>query len=155
MIPSGSAGTRKTLSVMRQLIITGKKSPVVRQLAVTLTKGLPQKDAAMEVGALHSFVRDRIRYVRDITNVETLHTPEKILENAAGDCDDKTILLSSLLEAIGYKTRLVAIGFRKGTFSHVYPEFLHNNNWIPLETTEPVNIGWKPRGIVSSLILYN
>ena len=155
MIPSGAAGTRKTLSVMRHLVLAGKKSPVVRQLAVSLTKGLIQKDWNSEVNTLYSFVRDRIRYVRDINGVETLHTPEKILENAAGDCDDKSILLASLLESLGYKTRLVAIGFRKNTFSHVYPEVLQDNVWLTLETTEPVNIGWKPRNIVTSLILNN
>lgn len=131
----------------------GKKSPVVRQLAVSLTKGLIQKDWNSEVNTLYKFVRDRIRYVRDINGVETLHTPEKILENAAGDCDDKSVLLASLLESLGYKTRLVAVGFRKNSFSHVYPEVLHNNNWVSLETTEPVNMGWKPKNIVTSLIL--
>jgi hypothetical protein len=138
---------------MRQLVNAGKKSPVVRQIAVSLTKGLVQKDWNSEVNSLHKFVRDRIRYVRDINGVETLHTSEKILENAAGDCDDKSILLASLLESLGYKTRLVAVGFRKGNFSHVYPEVFNNNNWVSLETTEPVDIGWKPRNIVSSLIL--
>lgn len=132
---------------------TGKKSPVVRQLAVSLTKGLIQKDWNSEVNTLYKFVRDRIRYVRDINGVETLHTPEKILENAAGDCDDKSVLLASLLESLGYKTRLVAVGFRKNSFSHVYPEVLHNNSWVSLETTEPVAMGWKPKNIVTSLIL--
>jgi hypothetical protein len=153
MIPSGAAGTRKTLSLMRQLVNTGKKSPVVRQLAVNLTKGLAQKDWKSEIDSLYSFVRDRIRYVKDINGVETLHTVEKILENAAGDCDDKSILLASLLESLSHKTRLVAIGFRRGTFCHVYPEVFHNNTWIPLETTEPVRMGWKPRNIINSLIL--
>jgi len=138
---------------MRQLVNAGKKSPVVRQLAVSLTKGLIQKDWDSEVNTLYKFVRDRIRYVRDINGVETLHTPEKILENAAGDCDDKSILLASLLESLGYRTRLVAVGFRKNSFSHVYPEVLHNNNWVSLETTEPVDMGWKPKNIVTSLIL--
>ena len=138
---------------MRQLVNAGKKSPVVRQLAVSLTKGLIQKDWDSEVNTLYKFVRDRIRYVRDINGVETLHTPEKILENAAGDCDDKSVLLASLLESLGYRTRLVAVGFRKNSFSHVYPEVFHNNNWVSLETTEPVDIGWKPRNIVTSLIL--
>ena len=153
MIPSGPAGTRKTLSIMRQLVRAGKKSLAVRQLAVSLTKGLTQKDWAAEVSAAHAFVRDRIRYTKDINGVETLHTPEMVLQNAQGDCDDKSILLASLLESLGHKTRLVAVGFRKNSYSHVYPEVLLGNDWISLETTEPVNIGWKPKNIVTSLIL--
>lgn len=153
MIPSGPTGTRKTLSLMRQLVNAGKKAPVVRQLAVSLTKGLTQKDGISEISALYEFVRDRIRYIKDIRGVETLHTAEMVLQNAQGDCDDKTILLSSLLESIGHKTRIVAVGFSKNSFSHVYPEVLLNNEWVTLETTEPVNIGWRPKNITTSLIL--
>lgn len=155
MIPSGPAGTRKTLSIMRQLVNAGKKSPVVRQLAISLTKGFVQKDWKAEILALYEFVRDRIRYVKDVNGIETLHTPEMVLYNAQGDCDDKSILLSSLLESLGHKTRLVAVGFRKNSFSHVYPEVFLNGKWVSLETTEPVDIGWRPRNIVVSLILAN
>jgi len=132
---------------MSQLARAGKKSPPVRQLAVDLTRYLPQKDWLGEITALHEFVRDKIRYVKDTRNVETLHTAEKILDNGAGDCDDKSILLASLLESLGHKTRFVAIGFRPGRFSHVYVETYHAGKWIPLETTEPVNVGWSPKNV--------
>lgn len=166
MIPAGTAGTRKTLSIMRQLVIDGKKSPVVRQLAVDLTRDLPQKDNLEEIKTLHAFVRDRIRYVKDIKGVETLHTPEKILQNKAGDCDDKTVLLSSLLESLGFATRMTALGFappvkdyfgklQAKNYSHVLPEVLLAGKWLPLETTEPVEVGWAPKNAKSALIIYN
>lgn len=154
-LPPGREGTKATLNLMRQLVRQGKKSPVVRQLAVELTQGLQQKDWLGEISAIHTFVRDRIRYTRDIRGVETLHTVERILANAAGDCDDKSILVASLLEALGHPTRFIAIGFKPGTFSHVYPETLVGNKWLAVETTEPVALGWKPKNIINALVLNN
>ena len=90
---------------MRKLGHEGKKSPLVRHVSVLLTQDIEQKNKFAEIYALYNFVKDRIRYVRDIRNVETLHTAERILQNKAGDCDDKSILLASLLESLGFKTR--------------------------------------------------
>ena len=165
-LPRGTAGTRATLNLMRSLVREGKVSPLVRQTAVDLTTGLLQKDKIAEIKVLHKFVRDRIRYVADIHNVETLHTAEKILQNKAGDCDDKTVLLASLLESLGYTTRLVAVGFsdpvknlfgqlQAKNYSHVYPEVFYKGKWIPLETTEPVEIGWFPKNAKSAIVLHN
>lgn len=154
-LPKGREGIRKTLLLMRALVRKGKKNPLIRQTAVELTQGMRQKDWYGEVKALHNFVRDNIRYLRDIKSVETLHTPERILRNAQGDCDDKAILLASLLESIGHPTRFLAVGFHPGKFSHVLTETKIGNKWIPLETTEPVDIGWRPRNIVNAMIVHN
>lgn len=154
-LPEGKAGVVKTLKIMRSVVRQGKKNPAVRQAAVEITQGLRQKDWIGEVKALWSFVRDRIRYLKDIRGVETIQTPERTLENAQGDCDDKSVLLASLLESIGHPTRFVAIGFTPGKYSHVYVETKIGNKWISLETTEPVNIGWKPPGITNALVIYN
>lgn len=154
-IPPGKEGTKYTLNLMRKLVRQGKKSSAIRQLAIDLTRGLRQKDWLGEVNAVHRFVRDHIRYVRDIRGVETLHTVDRILENASGDCDDKSVLVAALLESLGHPTRFVAIGFRTGAFSHVYPETMIGNKWIPVETTEQVALGWKPKNIVNSMILNN
>jgi transglutaminase-like putative cysteine protease len=139
---------------MRDLVRAGKKNPLVRSVAVQLTEGLPQKDWSAEVRALHSFVRDRIRYLRDVRGVETLHTPERILEQRAGDCDDKSILLAALLESIGHPARLRAVSFQPGRFAHVLVETRIGDKWVPLETTEPVRVGWQPRRIVNNMIIH-
>lgn len=109
-------------------------------MALQLVKGLKQKDYLSEATVIHAFVRDKIRYVRDPSRVETLHTAERLLTQAQGDCDDKTILVCSLLEAIGHPTRLIAIGFNKG-FCHVYPQVNIRGQWYTVETTEPWAFG--------------
>jgi transglutaminase-like putative cysteine protease len=140
---------------MRTLVESrgGKNSTAVRQLALSLVAGLPPKDYASEVAALHAFVRDRIRYVRDILGTETVQTPERTLANEAGDCDDKATLLASLLRAIGVNTRFEAVGFAPGTWSHVIVQAFVGGRWLPLETTLDVRPGWRPPHVVESLVV--
>lgn len=116
-----------------------------------LTRGLPQKDYHGEARALFDFVQNSIRYVRDIADTEVIQTPQKTLEYMAGDCDDKTQLLAALLESIGHETRFKAVGFRPGIISHVILLDEINGQWVPLETTEPVGMGWLPPGIRESM----
>lgn len=138
---------------MSRFVREGKKAHYIRETALRLIAGLPQKDYSGEVRKIHAFVRDHIRYVQDTTDVETVATPEKTLEYGAGDCDDKSVLLCALLESIGHKTRFIAIGFQPGIFSHVYAETLIGNKWIPLETTEDVECGWEPdRALVQAYL---
>ncbi len=129
---------------MSRLTRIGKKSFAVHKAALSRVRGCAQKDWQCEVKQLHAFVRDSIRYVQDPIDIERIQTPDKTLELAAGDCDDKAILLASMLESLGHPSRFVAIGFEPGTYSHVYVETKIGANWIPLETTEPVEAGWEP-----------
>jgi transglutaminase-like putative cysteine protease len=154
-IPDGKAGTVATLKIMREVTKAGKKSLPVRNLALSLIGELPQKDWFNEVKILHRFVRDNIRYVKDIRGVETVQTPDVSLVLKAGDCDDKSVLLASMLEAIGHPTRFVAIGFQPDDFAHVFVESRIGTSWLPLETTEPVEVGWTPKNVVSRLTIHN
>lgn len=87
------------------------------------------------------YVRDNIRYVRDIRGVETLHDPVTLLKIGAGDCDDKSLLLASLLLSIGHKVRFVAVAFEPDQFSHVWLQVNCYGRWIDLEPTEPIQFG--------------
>lgn len=150
-LPSGLAGINFTLGHMRRFVEQYKTSPQVRELALSLIRDLPQKDFRGEADRLFTFVKDRIRYVKDIHDVETVQTPVKTLELGAGDCDDKATLLAALLESIGHETRFHAMGFEKGTVSHVLLETRINGRWIAMDTTEPVNLGWLPPHIQTSI----
>lgn len=131
---------------MRGLVRTGKKSLPVREKAVEITRDLPNKDNLSELRALHQWVKDNIRYVRDVRGIETLTTPETLLDIRAGDCDDHATLLASLAESIGYPTRFVAIGRPLSGYSHVFSEAFNRGQWVPMETTESVELGWLPPG---------
>lgn len=141
---------------MRQLARQGRQNPEIRTLAQSLTNHLPGKNWIAEIKVLHKFVRDQIRYLRDINGVETIQTPEQLLRTRSGDCDDQATLLASLLESIGHPARFRAVGFKPGRLEHVYVETQvgrgGRKKWLPLETTENVEIGWRPPRIVETMV---
>lgn len=154
-IPNGNAGIRATLKIMSSLVKTAKSAMPIRELALSLTSDLPQKDYVGELKRIHRFVRDNIRYIKDIHGVETIQTPEQTLRLGAGDCDDKSTLVASLLESIGHPTRFLAVGFSSDKVSHVLVQTKIGNKWIAVECTEPVDIGWYPPGIKARMIQHN
>jgi len=154
-IPDGPKGINQTLRVMRQFTRQGKRHYPVRDLALSLVRDIDNKNWFGEVQKLHHYVRDKIRYVRDIRGVETLATPDTTLKIGQGDCDDKSVLLASMLESIGHPTRFVALSFTPGVYSHVLVETKIGNKWIALETTEPVETGWFPPGVINRMVVYN
>lgn len=147
-LPSGVEGVKATLRLMVNLVRAYKTDPAIVRFSrrVLLECGVPEKNPMAEVTCLQHWVRDNVRYVRDVREVETLSTPVEILKERSGDCDDKSLLLATLLEAVGYKTRFGAIGVRGGGYSHVMTfVVLGRGAGVPLETIVPyVEPGWFP-----------
>ena len=154
-ISDGARGTLETLKLMRAVTRQGKKSLIIRQVATRLIEDLGQKNYSGEMERIHAFVRDRIRYAKDIRGIETIQTPEEVLKSGQGDCDDKSILVATLLESIGHPTRFVAMGFKNGQYCHVYVETKIGEKWVGVETTEPVAFGWTPNGVTSRMVIHN
>lgn len=152
--PDGERGTRAALAVMARYAREGKTDWRVRALAMDLVKDLPPKDYLAEATIIHRFVRDKIRYVRDINDVETVATPIETLKSGQGDCDDKSTLIAALLESIGFVTRFCAVAKFPGQWSHVLTQCDINGKWLSLECTEPVSPGWHPVGYPYQLIQY-
>jgi transglutaminase-like putative cysteine protease len=153
-LADGAQGVRDTLYLMRSIVQRYKTDVNIRHIAASLVQSLPQKDWSGQVQRLHQFVRDNIRYIRDIDGVETIQTPDKTLELKYGDCDDKATLLATLLQTIGHPARFVAVGTRApGEYQHVYLETLIGKRWVPLETTEPVPMGWAPPKVAAKMIV--
>jgi len=148
-IPNGMAGIQSSLFYMRKFVNEYKINIIVRELALSLIKNLNQKDFKAELNALFNYVQNSIRYTLDINGVETIQTPVKTLEYGQGDCDDKAVLLATLLESIGHRTRFYAVGFQPKNISHVLLECNINGEWIALETTEPVPMGWTPPNVTT------
>lgn len=142
-IASGNQGILQTAYLMRELVDKYKTNPEIRATALELVQHLPQKDERNEIDALFRFVRDDIRYVKDIYDVETLHTPDWMLEIRQGDCDDKSLLLASLLESIGYRTEFKIAGYQGDDFQHVYVWVEGIGISCHLDPTEPERMGWE------------
>jgi hypothetical protein len=150
-------GTEKTVEYVQALIRAGAKDFSVRQKAIDilLEKDVKPKDYLGEIKALFEWVQRHIRYTKDTFQVEVLHSARRMLELRAGDCDDMTILLGAMLEAIGHPVRLVTIGptpLRPDHFTHIYLEVFHRGRWIALDATMPYPMGWAPRTLVKRVI---
>lgn len=150
-LPSGRAGTLATLNHMRDFVRASIRSPeqIVRERALRIldAAGVPQRKYWQSARALHAFVRDEIKYVRDPVGVELVQTPEKTLQLGYGDCDDKSTLLAALLESTGHPARFTVIAFGGNPFSHVLAETRLDNRWVPAETIIPKPLGWFPTGV--------
>ncbi|PLX03925.1 MAG: hypothetical protein C0594_09865, partial [Marinilabiliales bacterium] len=76
------------------------------------------------------FVRNHIRYKNDDTGVEQLRTPQRTLHDGVGDCDDFSILISSILTNLEYNHYLVIAAYKKkDQWQHIYPA-VHDENGI-------------------------
>jgi len=144
-LPGGSAGIRKTTAIMARLVRQWKHDPNLNARAISIVQLAPPKDGPREVGALFYFVRDVIRYVNDVNGTETLRTPDKTLALKAGDCDDKTLLLGSMLESIGYQVKFAVAGYNEpDVYEHIYIKTLvPGYGWIALDPSEKVPPGWE------------
>jgi hypothetical protein len=156
-IPKGALGTQKTVEHVQALIRAGAKDFYVRQksIDILLEKHVKPKDYLGEIKALFEWVQQHIRYTKDTFQVEVLHSAKRMLELRAGDCDDMTILLGAMLEAIGHPVRLVIIGsnpLRHDLFTHIYLDVFHKGRWIPLDATMPYPMGWAPKTMVKKII---
>lgn len=140
-LPGGERGTLATLKLMAKLVKKYSKHPLIYKLSRRLVSRLPSKNYAAEAKTLHAFVRDKIRYCKDIDGVETVMSPDQTLVNGCGDCDDQSVLIASLLKSIGHPVRFVVVGNTKGHFSHVYVETKIGSKWAAVETTEPWGFG--------------
>ena len=88
--------------------------------------------------AMFYFVQQRFNYLNDPLAFEYFKTPQESFNAQAGDCDDASILLSSLLQSIGLQTRFVFVP------RHVYvqvkiPEakssYKDDEGWINIDAT--------------------
>lgn len=124
-LSGGFDGTDQTVAIMSKLTMGqwGARSPKIRGLAINILNaaGVAGKDYEGELVAIHNWVRDNIRYTRDVQGQETLCPPEEIAFNSkAGDCDDMAMLDAALLASIGFSTRFKVIGVTPNSYSHVY-----------------------------------
>ncbi len=83
----------------------------VRELAAKLTAGKTTRDAKLR--ALFDFVADDIRYVNYVSGEWWLpNRPQQLLARREGDCDDKALLLITLLKAVGIDAQEVMVQTR-------------------------------------------
>jgi transglutaminase-like putative cysteine protease len=165
-IPSGEAGVAATLKIMVNMVLEYRASPTVRVWAQGLVRDCASRDSVCQVRTVQSWVRDHIKYLADVRNVETIQTPDYTLNMRSGDCDDQAELVAAGLESLGRQTRFIAIAIRGGDFSHVSSQVLLGTRWVNLETIlptlpepwgglpagTPTPIGWFPPDVSKVMV---
>src|SRR5581483_1856025 len=122
-------------------------TPEVRTKAEELTKGLTTDDQKIE--ALYDYVSKNFRYVSLSLGLSRYqpHPAADVLHNQYGDCKDKHTLLTSLLEAEGWKANSVLINSSRkldpdmpspSQFDHVITMLPLGNREIWMDTTAEV-----------------
>ncbi len=145
-LPEGSEGVRLTLRQMGKWTKAYRADPKIVATARQIIANIPEKNYWAEADAIQRWVRDNVRYTRDVYDVETLSTPDETLKIMQGDCDDKALLAGALLQATGHPVRYVAFAFAEpDAFEHVYVETKLGQHWVGVETTESVALGWRPQ----------
>lgn len=124
-LSEGVQGVDETVAMMVEMAQGefGAKSAKIRALVINILNdaNVGDKDYYGYAKAIHEWVRDNIRYIKDPIGQETLSQPEETAFNTkAEDCDGKTILEMAMLGSIGIRSYPVVVGVRPGSFSHVY-----------------------------------
>jgi len=140
----GVAGVFHTLETMRALVNEWRKNLEIRNTAISIIYLQPEKDEFAHVNALFEYVRDHIKYIKDINNVETISAPLKTLQSGIGDCDDQCILLATLAESVGIPSKFILAGYNDNQFEHVYCSLFANGVWVDCDPTENYHLGWAP-----------
>jgi len=126
---------------LASIIRVARTNPVVRTLAMKIIQGVlggpgvPEFGYEQEVDAIHTWVRDNIRYTRDPVRADLFENPLWTLKAGAGDCDAMTTLEGSLLESIGSPVRVKTVSYDGSEFTHVY--LLGGSSFKPLDPTLP------------------
>ncbi len=134
-LPGGEGGTRFTLDQMARLVRRDVADPELRQWVMSTLRGIPGHSFEKEVERLFEIARDFITYRRDAYSVEQVSAARRTLANGYGDCDDKSVLLATLLGCAGHAARFVVISQSAKGWDHVFVEALVRGKWVPLDPT--------------------
>lgn len=147
------------ISWLEAEINDGKRSERVRQIASgILTEknsdgdwNIKERDWNAEIAGAYNYVRQNVRYTRDIHDVELFQKADRTLDLKIGDCDDIAILLGSILGNIGYPVIIRIIATDGQAFHHVYLRAgvpPHDpTEYISLDASQDERPGWEVGGI--------
>jgi transglutaminase-like putative cysteine protease len=119
-----------------------KPDEQMKRLAEEITQGKKTREEKVE--ALFTYVADDIRYVNYQSGEWWLpNRPQELLARRQGDCDDKAMLLITLLQAVGIEAKEVLVQTRYTAERRVMestkvaiPMFDHGIVWLPDESGE-------------------
>ncbi len=137
VVPENLEYSRINSSIYKEYIIVDSEIKAIADTIIS-ESGCPSGSKTCQAKAMFGFVKQNIDYVSDPLEFEYVKTAKESLVLKSGDCDDASVLLSTLLQAIGIKTRLVFVP------GHVYVQaeipdarakYKETENWISMDAT--------------------
>lgn len=125
----GEKGNHQTIKLMEKIARQRSGDPTIRKFALNILSyyQVPSQDYAKEALAIGDYVKEKVRYVRDPDGIEYLQDPVDMIKQMAkgeaqGDCDDMSLLIATLLLAIGHRPyfRTVRYNTQFGHYNHIY-----------------------------------
>lgn len=153
--------TAQTIGRMAQFVVVDSRSEIVRRAAA---EAAAHASTPMELlAAIHAWIRSRVRFQEDAVTAapfaedpdqaEVLIRPVDLLTmpNAAGDCDDFTMLAAAMLRALGIDSEFVTVAADAAMpqiYTHVYLRALVQPSPVPMDCSHGPQPGWEvsPKG---------
>jgi len=144
-LPPGTAGIERTLKHMADFVRADCRNQAVRTIAESITADCGDHDFDAEIEALFRYVRDEVTFRRDPVDLERVSGAMGTLQSKVGDCDDKVVLLATLLCALGHESRFAVVSQgTNGEWDHVYLEIGTKSGWLPADpTSKSAQLGWE------------
>jgi len=171
-IATQPASLRRMTKMIADGLTNPKTAPLIIRTARKIVSDCDARDDRCEVEAIFDAVKEGtdkipglskgLRYVSDPRTYDYFSSAAQTLKacqqgSCAGDCDDASILVSSLLLALGFKVGVRAWGPKPGVkeYTHVYPVVAipknapsypagYGGHGVDVTTPESY-VGWEPR----------
>ena len=112
--------------------------PIIKQVADKIATIACDGQKICQAKAVFYFVRDNFDYISDPNSYEYVKSARESLASGGGDCDDASVLLANLEEAIGIKTRFVFIPghvYIQIWFPKALSRYKTEDDWITVDPT--------------------
>jgi len=136
VLPSGFELENKTIGGKDLYAYIKPNDPMIKQIANKIATLACDGNQVCQSKAIYYFVRDNIEYVADPLGLEYFEDPKELLVTKGGDCESGTMLLASLLGAIGVNYELVFIP------NHVFLKIKLNKALKRYKIDEHVYLDW-------------
>lgn len=124
------------LRFLRSMVDKYRMRAFVRDKAMEIIRaaGIDQRNKKEQAIAIAAWVQSNVYYVHELP--ERFATPDETLRTKAGDCDDQTVLIASMLESVGIKAALVCMSIN-GRWAHIFPAAIMTprGTLLPLDST--------------------
>lgn len=141
-----STSVEQRLEIYRAMAIDGAVSPEVQRFAARVADNARRSGGSLAAGALAA-IQNEIGYEPDPPGPDRVFSPVEVLTLRRADCEDLSILLCSVLRALGVAWRIIWLDRSSTGYpqSHVTVEVDEGNGWQYAEASIPgARLGEEP-----------